>query len=181
MHALLITMKPVYYHYGILNLKNRAIICSKYSFYKTSFNLCQTWNLTIVQKKHLQVCQRKMEWKILGISLRDRIPNTRRRELAKSDDMVERTEILKWKWGGHQGNRCAQISMMWNSRTGRRQRDTPASRWWIPSRISQECTGPELQGVESTGKLYRESCREKNSWCWRPRRSCGLAHHMSFD
>ena len=94
---------------------------------------CQTWNLTRVQKKHLQVCQRKMERKILGISLRDRIPNTRIRELAKTDDMAERAEILKWKWGGHvarlQSSRWAQISTMWDPRIGRRQRGRPASRW----------------------------------------------------
>ena len=50
-----------------------------------------------------------------------------------------------------------------------------------PSRRSKECTGPELQGVEATGKLYRESCREKTNRWWRQRRSWGLAHHMSFD
>ena len=92
---------------------------------------CQTWNLISVQKKHLQVCQRKMERKILSISLRDRISNTRIRELAKTDEMTEQAEILKWKWGGHvarlQSSRWAQISTMWNHHTGRRQRGRPAS------------------------------------------------------
>ena len=81
---------------------------------------CQTWNLTRVQKKHLQVCQRKMERRILGISLRDRIPNTRIRELAKIHDMAKREEILKWKWGGH-------VARLQSSRW--RQRGRPASRW----------------------------------------------------
>ena len=58
---------------------------------------CQTCNLTRVQKKHLQVCQRKIQ----GNSLRDRIPNTRIRELAKTDDMAKRAEVLKWECGGH--------------------------------------------------------------------------------
>ena len=93
----------------------------------------QTWNLTRKQKKHFQVCQRKMEWKILGISLRDRIPNTRIRELAKADDMAGRAEILKWKWGGHvarlQSIRWAQISTMWDPCTGRKQRGRSARRW----------------------------------------------------
>ena len=31
---------------------------------------CQTWNLTEKQKKDLQTCQRKMERKILGLSLK---------------------------------------------------------------------------------------------------------------
>ena len=30
-----------------------------------------------------------------------------------------------------------------------------------PSGRTQECTGPEPQGFEATGKVYRESCREK--------------------
>ena len=94
---------------------------------------CQTCNLTRVQKKRLHVCQRKMEQKILGISLRDRIPNTRIKALAKTDDMARRTEILKWKWGGHvarlQSSRYAQISTMRDPRTGRGQQGRPASRW----------------------------------------------------
>ena len=45
---------------------------------------CQTWKLTENQKKKIQVCQRKTERKILGISLRNRIPNARIRALANN-------------------------------------------------------------------------------------------------
>ena len=54
---------------------------------------CQTWKLAQNQKKKIQVCQRKMERKILGISLRDRILNA----LANTADAVQRATILKWK------------------------------------------------------------------------------------
>ena len=63
---------------------------------------CQTWKLTEIQKKKkIQVCKRKMEQKISGISLCDRIPNARIRALTNTADAVQRATILKWKWGGH--------------------------------------------------------------------------------
>ena len=47
------------------------------------------------------MCQRKMERKLLGLSLKDRVPNTRIREITKLDDVAQRASRLKWKWGGH--------------------------------------------------------------------------------
>ncbi|PSN53618.1 hypothetical protein C0J52_00905 [Blattella germanica] len=46
---------------------------------------CQTWTLTSKLKNKIGICQRKMQRKILGVTRRDRIPNTvlRQRALAQ--------------------------------------------------------------------------------------------------
>ena len=79
---------------------------------------CQTWNLTEKQKKDLQTCQRKIEMKILGLSLKDRVPNTMIREITKLGDVAQRASRLKWKWGGHvarlQNNIWAYLYTMWS-------------------------------------------------------------------
>ena len=94
---------------------------------------CQTWNLTEKQKKDLQTCQRKMERKILGLSLKDRVPNTRIREITKLGDVAQRASRLKWKWGGHvarlQNTRWAYLSTVWSPRLGQRHRGRPGTRW----------------------------------------------------
>lgn len=94
---------------------------------------CQTWKLTANQKKQIQICQRKMERKILGLSLRDKISNTRLRQMTNTRDMAHQGERLKWKWGGHvtrlQGSRWAMISTTWDPRIGRRNRGRPGTRW----------------------------------------------------
>ena len=59
---------------------------------------CQTWKLTENQK-NIHVCRRKMELKILGISLRDRIPNAKIRSFANTDDAVQGATTLKLKRG----------------------------------------------------------------------------------
>ncbi|KAJ4437195.1 hypothetical protein ANN_17330 [Periplaneta americana] len=84
---------------------------------------CQTWKLTVNQKTQIQICQRKMERKILGLSLRDKISNTRLKQMTNTRDMAHQGERLKWKWGGHlsrlQGCRWAHISTTWDPRIGR--------------------------------------------------------------
>ncbi|KAJ4433253.1 hypothetical protein ANN_15512 [Periplaneta americana] len=81
---------------------------------------CQTWKLTVNQKTQIQICQRKMERKILGLSLRNKISNTRLKQMTNTRDMAHQGERLKWKWGGHvsrlQGCRWAHISTTWDPR-----------------------------------------------------------------
>ena len=62
---------------------------------------CQCWSLTNNQKEKLQVTQRKMERMMLGISRREHITNTQLRRQSKLDDVLERTQKLKWNWAGH--------------------------------------------------------------------------------
>ncbi|KAJ4445781.1 hypothetical protein ANN_12466 [Periplaneta americana] len=96
---------------------------------------CQTWKLTVNQKTQIQICQRKMERKILGLSLRDKISNTRLKQMTNTRDMAHQGERLKWKWEGHvsrlQGCRWAHISTTWDPRIGRRNRGRPGTRWAV--------------------------------------------------
>ena len=62
---------------------------------------CQTWSLTSNDKRMLQICQRKMERGILGISLKDRVRNVDVRKQIGARDGVLTVEQLKRKWGGH--------------------------------------------------------------------------------
>lgn len=92
---------------------------------------CQTWSLTEKQKKQLQVCQRRMERKILNVSLRDRLRNEEIR--TKMRDVVERAENLKWKWGGHVARmdhqKWTNRITMWDPREGRRHVGRQKTRW----------------------------------------------------
>ena len=75
---------------------------------------------------------KKMERKILGISLHDRIPNATIRALANSADAVQRATTLKWKWGGHvarlQSCKWTQLETIWDQRIGQQHRGRPATR-----------------------------------------------------
>ncbi|KAJ4427383.1 hypothetical protein ANN_25004 [Periplaneta americana] len=121
---------------------------------------CQTWKLTVNQKTQIQICQRKMERKILGLSLRDKISNTRLKQMTNTRDMAHQGERLKWKWGGHvsrlQGCRWAHICTTWDPRIGRRNRGRPGTRWadffkkpsWTPVvQNSQESRRMEIATV----------------------------------
>ena len=94
---------------------------------------CQTWTLTkdIVQK--MKICQRKMERKMLGIKLIDKIPNLEIREKTKVNDIIEEITKLKWKWAGHvarmKDNRWTIRCTEWQVRDGKRSRGRPKRRW----------------------------------------------------
>ncbi|KAJ4439579.1 hypothetical protein ANN_07706, partial [Periplaneta americana] len=94
---------------------------------------CQTWSLTEKQKKQLQVCQRRMERKILNVSLRDRLRNEEIRRRTKMRDVVERAENLKWKWGGHVAcmdhQKWTNRTTMWDPREGRQHVGRQKTRW----------------------------------------------------
>lgn len=94
---------------------------------------CQTWSLVDKLKQSIQVCQRKMQRKILGISLQDRISNEELRNLSSDADVLERATKLKWKWGGHVARlnpeRWAYAATMWDPYTGKRRQGRPRRRW----------------------------------------------------
>ncbi|KAJ4450742.1 hypothetical protein ANN_02172 [Periplaneta americana] len=62
---------------------------------------CQTWSLTAKLRNSLQICQRKILRKILGLSLRDRVPNEVLQKMAAIKDPALQATNTKWKWGGH--------------------------------------------------------------------------------
>ena len=61
----------------------------------------QNWALTGRERKMLQTCQRKMENKILGARLQDRIRNEDLRKRANIKDATTLATHTKWKWAGH--------------------------------------------------------------------------------
>ena len=93
----------------------------------------QTWSLTEKLRKQLQVCQRRMERKILNISLRDKIRNEEIRRRTNMRDVVERADNLKWKWGGHVSRmdhqKWTHRVTMWDPREGRRNVGRQRTRW----------------------------------------------------
>ena len=94
---------------------------------------CQTWALTDRQRKSIEICQRKMERKILGITPRDRVSNTRLQEITASENAAQQASITKWRWGGHvarqQQGRWAQEATMWDPYAGKRTPGRPRRRW----------------------------------------------------
>ncbi|KAJ4450188.1 hypothetical protein ANN_01595 [Periplaneta americana] len=101
----------------------RRIASAWRAFWSLQFVLLDK-KLTANQKTQIQICQRKMERKILGLSLRDKISNTRLKQMTNTRDMAYQGERLKWKWGGHvsrlQSCRWAHISTTWDPRIGRK-------------------------------------------------------------
>ena len=77
------------------------------------------------------ICQRKMEWKILQVSRKDRISNERRK--TGMIDAASRAQQLKWRWGGHVARMhhllWMQQTTMWDPRIGQRTAGRPKMRW----------------------------------------------------
>lgn len=117
---------------------------------------CQTWNLTAKLKYTLQVCQRKMERKILGITLKDRISNTTLQAISSTTDPAQQAIRKKWKWGGHvariQDDRWTIKTTMWDPYTGKRQRGRPRRRW---ADIFKERAGAQWSRVARCRKSWR--------------------------
>ena len=63
---------------------------------------CQTWTPTLIKDivNRMEVSQRKMEKKMLGIKQTDR-PNSTIRDKAKLDDILKVMTKIKWKWAGY--------------------------------------------------------------------------------
>lgn len=93
----------------------------------------QTWSLTKKQAQKIQVCQRKMERKILEIKLQDKVRNEELRLKSGIEMACKTARRLKWKWGGHvarlPADRWAYATTVWDPRRGRRGRGRPRRRW----------------------------------------------------
>ena len=94
---------------------------------------CQTWTLTKDITNKIQICQRKMERKMLGIKLIDKIPNSTIREKTRVNDILEVITKTKWKWAGHvarmNDNRWTIRCTEWQIKGGRRSQGRPKRRW----------------------------------------------------
>ncbi|KAJ4434604.1 hypothetical protein ANN_23166 [Periplaneta americana] len=70
---------------------------------------CQTWALSTKQYAAIQTYQRKMQRKILGVTLKDKFPNDSLQKLAKTSDAAEYAMMTKWKWGTLDENGALKI------------------------------------------------------------------------
>lgn len=94
----------------------------------------ETLTLTRKNITKIQVMQRRMERSMLGITLRDRVPNTTIRLRTKTRDAVETILHLKWNWAGHVArmtdNRWTKKIAEWRPRQDAyRNRGRPPTRW----------------------------------------------------
>ncbi|PSN54022.1 hypothetical protein C0J52_10176 [Blattella germanica] len=65
-----------------------------------------------------------MQRKILGVTRRDRIPNTVLRQRAQATEIEHLDTSKEWKWGGHvtrrKDNRWTNKTTVWDPRIGKR-------------------------------------------------------------
>lgn len=94
----------------------------------------ETLTLTKRTIKKIRVTQLAMERSMLGISLRDHIPNNEIRRRSGAADAVERITALKWNWAGHiarfDDDRWTRRILEWRPRSEAfRNRGRPPTRW----------------------------------------------------
>ena len=93
---------------------------------------CETWTLTKTIVHKLQVAQRAMERKILGIKITDKIPNEEINVKTNILNIIKHITNTKWRWARHvarmQDNRWTTRTTEWQVRKGRRPRGRPKMR-----------------------------------------------------
>ena len=115
----------------------------------------QTWSLTTKNKNTIEVCQRKMARKILGVCARDRISNTQLQEWSMLKSAAQQASRSKWKWAGHiarlHHTRWAQATTMWDLYRDKRSRGRLSTRW---ADYFNKLIGPHWSKV----------ARDRNEW-----------------
>ena len=118
----------------------------------------ETLTLTKASAIKLQRTQRAMERAMLGISLRDKVPNIEIRSKTKLADILAQIASMKWKWAGHlartSDNRWTKTLLQWRPWQDKRSRGRPPTRWtddikrvatnWIQE--AQDCANWSLLG-----------------------------------
>lgn len=92
----------------------------------------ETWVFTrdIIDK--LEVAQRAVERKLVGVTLRDRKTNEWLRQQSKVTDVTKRVAHLKWKWAGHVARKDGSWSkrlLEWKPWGEKRPQGRPQMRW----------------------------------------------------
>ncbi|KAM0735271.1 LINE-1 retrotransposable element ORF2 protein [Formica fusca] len=119
----------------------------------TTYGL-ETATLTVSSANRLRVCQRAIERAMLGISLRDHIPNKEVRRRTRITDVVERVARLKWQWAGHVARdniKWTKTLMQWRPRESRRSVGRPQLRW-----------RDDIQ--RHAGKNWIQTAQERTTW-----------------
>ena len=115
----------------------------------------QTWTLNKHEKNMLSICQRKMERKLLGVSLMDKIRNTIIRDKSKIKDVIKTADCIKWKWGGHiirlTDDRWTHRVTIWDQRRGKRSVGRQRTRW-------------EDDFKRELGRTWTRTARRREEW-----------------
>ena len=115
----------------------------------------QTWSLSKKEKSMLNICQRRMERKILGITLRNRVRNTEIRSKTQIKDAAETAIRLKWKWAGHvlrlKDDRWNHRATIWDQRRGKRKVGRQRIRW-------------EDEFKKRIGTLWTRTAKKREEW-----------------
>ena len=81
----------------------------------------------------MEACQRRMERKVSGITLKDGISNAKLQNITATVSIGQRATVTKWKLGGHvarlKNDRWAQVTTMWDLYAGKRTPGKPRRRW----------------------------------------------------
>lgn len=115
----------------------------------------QTWTTTQLMRTSIQVTQRRMERKILGISIKDKVRNAEIRNRTEMKDAMTSAQIMKWRWSGHAvrlpKDRWSNIATVWDPREGERRPGRPRTRW-----------ADELKRM--AGNLWTRTAKTREEW-----------------
>ena len=114
----------------------------------------ETWYLCKRDKQILSVAQRKLERKMLGITVLDHIRNEHLRSITKLKDVVREAEKRKWMWAERLSNfsheRWSLRILEWTPQ-GRRNRGRPLKRW-------------RDDFVNAAGPQFLQLARDRTQW-----------------
>ncbi|KAJ4437106.1 hypothetical protein ANN_17241 [Periplaneta americana] len=141
--------------------RNDEICWEQADFADDFSSLCYTnalWLSNMVYEKLRQmvnVCQRKMERKIMQVTLKDLIRNV---DLGKNTDMKDAVQVadeLKWNWGGHvtrmPDTQWTFRVTMWDPRIGKRSAGRQKIRWADTF-------------TQRAGKQWTRRARSRSTW-----------------
>lgn len=115
----------------------------------------ETWSLTKAEENSLSVTQRAMERRMLGISIRDRVPNEVLRERSGLCDIAEESRRRKMQWAGHvarmHDGRWTEVISEWYPRELKRPIGRPPIRW-------------EDFVSKQAGRTWRRRARQRELW-----------------
>lgn len=115
----------------------------------------ETLTLTKKTAEQIRVAQRAMERSMLGISLRDRVPNKTIRQKTGLTDAIDRITRLKWNWAGHLARttdgRWTKRILEWRPRAdATRSRGRPPTRW--------------TDDIKRIRRNWMKAAKDRNEW-----------------
>ncbi|KAJ4429074.1 hypothetical protein ANN_26075 [Periplaneta americana] len=147
-----------------LNLKLRSGVMNSFILPVLLYG-AQTRSLTEREQDMLRKCQRKMERKILNITLRHRLRNEDIRSQTHLKDAAETADKLKKKWTGHvmrlNENRWTHILTTWDPRIGKRNVGKQKTRWADELNQDSAIYGQEQRKTDNNGSSSQSDLQPK--------------------